>query len=161
MATRDISIWTKIRRSAGLIRDFVAVAGPEVWRLRGIAALQYSGGLVDAFYHPAKRHSKTEEQFLQKVACFGARVMDRMLPREGIDQVNIWAEGRRHDEGVWIGVRLILDKKGRLDAGVSSLSDLAAVDPQRYFELCSLEWVDESAMPEWPSTYQGYTQGGG
>lgn len=95
---------------------------------------------------------------MQKVAWFGARVMDRMLPREGIDQVNIWAMGRilladGSGERVWKGVRLVLDKKGRLDAGMNSLSHLATVDPQRYLSLCPLQSVDASEFPEWPKWY--------
>ena len=162
MATQDVTRWTKIRSALGSMWDFVLVAVPLVWTLRANAAMRYSGGIATVFYSPRKRYAETEEQFLENVAWFGARAMDRVLRRKGINQVDIWAMGQipledRSGKRVWKGVRLVLDKTTQRNAGVGSLSNLAAVDPQRYLSLCSLQWVDESELPEWPESEAPYS----
>jgi len=155
MTTQDVNLWTNLRIAPALLWDFVTVAAPLIWTLRANVTMSYNGEIATIFYSPQKRYAKTEEQFLENVARFGARIMDRILRRKGINQVNIWAAGQipledRSGKRVWKRVRLVLDKTTQQNAGVDSLSNLAAVDPHQYLSLCSLQSVDESEFPEWP-----------
>ena len=150
MSTLTVSIWERIR----FIWDIFVLSFP-LW-CPGNAAIIRTGGSVEVFYGPPERDTKTTDRFIRRTIWFAGRAMDRILRHEGIDRVNVWAIGKvRSEEGqrkrVWKRVRLTLEwKNWQYMQSISSLSHLAATDPQQYLRLCSAQWVEEAELPAWP-----------
>ena len=158
MGDTHVNVWTRIRSTIGLMWDLVVLSVSTVCKFQGYVGVSRSffGGPIDVFFSPAGRHTKSEKKFLESVSRFGARAMDRIFRHEGVDcQVVVWADGKiplqeGSGERVLKGVRLILDKTRLREAGIDSLSKLAATDQRIYLELCSFEWVDPSESPKRP-----------
>ena len=147
------------------IRSFVSTARQDssmLRKLEGEAFMVFKGSVVDVRYLPDQKHTKTESQALAQVARSGAFIMDSIFSRrEGIDEVNVWVQAwilleDGPKEQVWTSMRVVLDRKSWQGVAAGSLSNLAAQDTGRYLKLCSLQYVDESELPEWPEPEAPY-----
>jgi hypothetical protein len=112
-------------------------------------------GVAEVIYAPGRKYTKIESQFLEEVARFSAKTMDRIGKNEHIKRINVWAMGNIPlDDGsgkrVWKGVRLVLDKSSWQGPVIGDLLNYAYLDRAQFLRLCSLQYIDASEFPEWP-----------
>jgi hypothetical protein len=121
----------------------------------GRTASRIVSGVADVWYVPRMKHMKMESQFLEKVARFGAKTMDRIGKNENVSKITIWAEGNvpledGTRERVWKGIKLVLDKSNWRGPAIGELSNYAHLNTEQFLRLCSLQYIDISEIPEWP-----------